>query len=46
MLLLKLIFTTMEVDSYHLGKFLFFFNGNEPITLTFHREIRKHTVME
>jgi len=29
----------MEVDSYHLG--IFFFNGNEPITLTFHMQGNK-----
>jgi len=46
MLLLKLIFTTMEVDFNHHGKFFLFFNGNEPITLTFYREIRKYTAME
>jgi len=52
MLLLKLIFNTVktdfpttEADSYHLGKF-FFFYGNEPITLTFFREIKKQSVME
>ena len=37
-ILLKLIFTTMEIDSYHLGKFHFF--GNEPIILTFYTEIK------
>jgi len=37
---MEIVFITMEVDSYHLGKFFLFLNGNKPITLTFYRETK------